>query len=56
MQNARALKPEFYISFKNDLVPDRCIGGEIELYEEKKEFKTYRISRGKNKKIEIFFK
>lgn len=55
-QNALALKDEFYISFKNDLVPDRCIGGEIELYEEKKEFKTYRISRGKNKKIEIFFK
>lgn len=34
---------EFYISFKNDSLPKSCTGGKMELYEEKKNFKTYKI-------------
>lgn len=51
---AKALKNEFYISFKNDTVPKECKGGEIKLFEEKKNFKTYKITRetGYNK-VEI---
>ncbi|MBE6645478.1 MAG: hypothetical protein E7612_08930 [Ruminococcaceae bacterium] len=37
-------KKEFYISFKNGVEPKSCEGGEITLYEEKKEFKTYKIT------------
>ena len=35
---------EFYISFKNDIIPKSCLGGEISLYEEKRDFKTYKIT------------
>ena len=34
---------EFYISLKNDLIPKEVTGGELELYEIHKEFKTYKI-------------
>ena len=36
-------KNEFFISFKNGLVPKSCVGGEISLYREQKEFKTYKV-------------
>ncbi len=34
---------EFYISLKNDLVPESIKGGEFELYETHNEFKTYKV-------------
>lgn len=52
---AEVLKNEFYISFKNNIIPSECIGGRIELYEEKKEFKTYKITRSEKGKITILF-
>ena len=36
-------KNEFFISFKNGVAPKSCEGGEISLYREQKEFKTYKI-------------
>ena len=44
-KKAVVLKNEFYISFKNGIEPKQCLGGTIELYECKKEFKTYKITR-----------
>lgn len=44
-QNARALKQEFYISFKNGVAPKGITGGSICEYETKKEFKTYKVVR-----------
>jgi len=52
-QNARALKNEFYISFRNGVSPKECIGGEIKVYEKKNEFVTYRITRKDSDKIII---
>lgn len=52
-QKARALKDEFYISFRNGTEPKSCIGGTISEYEIKKEFKTYKIVRENSQKIEI---
>lgn len=37
------LSGEFYISLKNDLVPQSIKGGEFELYETHNEFKTYKV-------------
>jgi len=37
-------KDEFYISFKNGFAPKSCEGGEIALYEEHREFKTYKVT------------
>ena len=34
---------ELYVSFKNDSLPKTCIGGEMELYESHKNFKTYKV-------------
>ena len=42
------LGDEIYVSFKNDFLPTFCEGGEMELYEEKKNFKTYRITAHEN--------
>ena len=33
----------FYVSFRNDSLPKQCIGGDMRLYESKKNFKTYRV-------------
>jgi len=38
-------KHPIYISFKNGSEPTECIGGNMSLYETKKEFKTYKIER-----------
>ena len=46
------LKNEFYISLENDIEPQNCIGGNIELYESKNKFKTYRVY-GFGEKLEI---
>jgi len=54
-QNVVVLKDEFYVSIKNDLVPKSCIGGTINEYESKKEFRTYKIVRNNSTKIEIIF-
>ena len=35
---------ELYVSFRNDSLPKSCTGGEMTLYESKKEFKTYKIT------------
>lgn len=43
-QNFDEIKKEFYISLKNDVLPKSCEGGEISLYEEKRDFKTYKIT------------
>ena len=37
------LKKEFFISLKKGVTPKSCVGGEIELYEEKRDFNTYKI-------------
>ncbi|MBO7303825.1 MAG: hypothetical protein J6V09_01190 [Clostridia bacterium] len=42
--NFSALTPEFLVSFTKDEVPVACDGGSIDLYEEKKDFRTYKIS------------
>ena len=39
-----ALTDEFLVSFTKDEVPVACDGGSIDLYEEKKDFRTYKIS------------
>ena len=36
-------KNEFFISIKNGITPKSCEGGEISLYREQKEFKTYKV-------------
>ena len=46
------IKNEFYISLANDIEPKNCIGGNIELYESKNKFKTYRVY-GFGEKLEI---
>ena len=38
----------FYISFANENLPKSCAGGEIELYESKKNFKTYKVTKKEN--------
>ncbi len=54
--NAIVLKNEFYISLKNGIIPKVCVGGKIEEFETKKEFKTYKITRDKDTgKVEILF-
>ena len=45
-------KDEFYISFTKDIAPKSCLGGEISLYEEHKEFNTYKVAHTSNR-IEI---
>lgn len=52
---ADGLKNEFYISFKNQITPKHCINGVMELYQTKKEFKTYRITRNGLENIIIEF-
>ena len=42
------LSGEFYVSLKNDLVPESVKGGTIELYETHNEFKTYKIAHTEN--------
>ena len=43
-QNFDDIKREFYISLKNDVTPKSCEGGEVTLYEEKRDFKTYKVT------------
>ena len=45
------LSKEFYISFKKDFLPAGCEGGEMELYEEHKDFNTYKISFTQSKVV-----
>jgi hypothetical protein len=54
-KNAIGLKNEFYISFKNDVMPKECFGGNISLYDTRKEFKTYKIERSGGSLIKIVF-
>lgn len=55
-QGAIALAPELYISFRGGLEPATCEGGEISLYEEVGDHKTYRILRGDSKTVTITYK
>ena len=52
-QKARALKNEFYISFRNGVTPKSISGGRISEYETKKAFKTYKIIRDGRSKVVI---
>ncbi len=54
-KGAIGLRDDFYISFKNPISPKLCEGGDMSLYEVKKEFKTYRIERKNCDKIIIDF-
>lgn len=45
-------KDEFYISFTKDVSPSFCLGGEISLYEEHREFNTYKVVHS-NTRVEI---
>ena len=42
---------EFYISFKHGTEPKECLGGEISLYEQKRDFKTYKVTHTEDKII-----
>lgn len=44
-----------YISFRNNLVPDKCLGGTMSIYETHDLFKTYKIERT-GETAEIMFK
>lgn len=46
-------KDEFYISFKNEITPKSCLNGQMEHYQTKKEFNTYKITRKDTKEIII---
>ena len=37
------LPDEFYVSFASGTVPGACSGGKISLYEEHREFNTYKV-------------
>jgi hypothetical protein len=50
-QNIDNVKKEFYVSLKNGITPEKCVGGVCELYEEKREFKTYKINYNDDKVI-----
>lgn len=52
-KKALCLQNEFYISIKNDLTPEKIEGGVLELYESKKEFRTYKITRNGENKVAI---
>ena len=39
----KGFKNEFYVSFKKNAAPKGCVGGSISLFEEHKEFNTYKI-------------
>ena len=54
-KDAIVLKKEFYISFKNNVVPLNITGGRISVYETQKEFKTYKIVRDGSKMVEIMY-
>ena len=43
-QNYDGLKKEFYVSLKKGVTPKSCAGGVIKLYEEKRDFNTYKIT------------
>ena len=45
-----------YVSIRNGKVPTVCDGGEISLYEEKRDFKTYKIVRNGEAKITVSLK
>ena len=47
-------KNEMMISFKKGIAPVSCEGGEISLYEEHEDFKTYKIAH-KDKTVKILF-
>ena len=42
---------EFYISFKHGTEQKECLGGEISLYEQKRDFKTYKVTHTEDKII-----
>jgi len=46
-------KNEFYVSFKNDITPSCVTGGTIELYETKKDCKTYKVTQTEPNQIVI---
>jgi len=52
-KNAIGKKNEFYISLKDGVAPKDCSGGEISLYETRKEFKTFKITRTGEKIVTI---
>ena len=54
-QKTAGLTNQFYISLKNGLEPVGCTGGQIRLYETKKEFCTYQITRDGSSRVEILF-
>ena len=39
---------DIYISFRNDSLPKVCDGGTMELYESRREFKTYKVTVNSN--------
>ena len=51
-----AEKNTLYVSIKRGKSPVFCSGGEISLYEEKRDFKTYKIERSGDSKITIKLK
>ena len=52
--NFSGKKDEFYISFKNHLLPKNCIGANMEQYECKRNFRTYKFTQMNNKFTIIF--
>ena len=54
-KGAIGLKNEFYVSFKNGTVPSSFDGGVGEVYETKKAFTTYKITRDNSDRVVISF-
>jgi len=52
---AVALKDEFYISLRNGTKPRIVTGGTVELYETRKEFATYKITRDGSQTVTLQF-
>ena len=52
-KGAVGLKNEFYISFQNGVTPKGCVNGKLELYQTKKAFQTYKVTRNDTKPIAI---
>jgi len=52
-KQAIALTGDFYISFRNGTEPKSCEGGTVELYETKRNFKTYKVIRTGGSKVTI---
>jgi len=55
-KQAVGLRNEFFISIRNGVIPESCIGAGIELYETKQQFRTYKITRANTQNVKLTLK